>query len=311
MKTYSEYTWLKRQLAEMQEVLSQNIDSPLMRASLEKRIESIQSELDSIDSVEHFDTTLRLWFGGEAVYGSMGIFSDFASKTSVLLSNMIATKYIEIVSGDLNQSERGKIKGIGNGKMYISNILHGSFGYEMGWVRNDLFSEQDASQAIGEVISLIDMAAKDEVNLDDFLKNESPRTVTYLRNFYKTVSETSNILKMESGMNHTELSKTELQIGYSRVNQSNITETYITLEALLSGIFTDSGTFEFVDNKGHRQIGSTAEDLDDEQLTEYARRYTNEKCKLVMKEYKKNLIHGNPKVSYELLQIQDITEGTT
>ena len=103
----------------------------------------------------------------------------------------------------------------------------------MGWARNDLFSEQNASQAIGEVISLIDLAAKDEEHLDDVLKNESPRTVTYLRNFYKTVSETSNILRMESGMNHTELSKTELQIGYSRVKQSNITETYITMEALL------------------------------------------------------------------------------
>ena len=62
MKTYSEYIWLKRQLAEMQEVLSQNIDSPLMRASLEKRIASLQSELDSIGSVEYYDTSLKLWF---------------------------------------------------------------------------------------------------------------------------------------------------------------------------------------------------------------------------------------------------------
>lgn len=306
MKTIYEYIWLKRQLAEMEEVLRLNIDSPLMRVSLEKRIECIQTELNSIDAVEYFDTSLKLWFGGEAVYGSMGIFSDFASKTSVILSNMIATKYTEIISGKLNQSERGKIKGLRKGKMYISNILHGSFGYEMGWARNDLFSEQNASQAIGEVISLIDLAAKDEEHLDDVLKNESPRTVTYLRNFYKTVSETSNILRMESGMNHTELSKTELQIGYSRVKQSNITETYITMEALLSGIFTDSGTFEFVDNEGHRRIGSTAEDLDDEQLAEYARRYTNTKCKLVMKEYKKIPTHGKSKVTYELLQIQEI-----
>ena len=135
--------------------------------------------------------------------------------------------------------------------MYISNILHGSFGYEMGWVRNNLFSEQDASQAIEEVISLIDIAAKDEERLEDVLQSESPRTITYLRNFYKTVSETSNILKMESGMSHTELSKTELQTGYSRVKQSNITETYLTMEARLSGIFTDSGTFEFIDDQGH------------------------------------------------------------
>lgn len=306
MKTYSEYIWLKRQLAEMKEVLRLNINSPLMQISLEKRIESIQSELDSMGVVEYFDTSLKLWFGGEAVYGSMGIFSDFASKTSVILSNMIATKYIEIVSGKPTQSERGKIKGLGKGKMYISNILHGSFGYEMGWVRNDLFSEQDASQAIGEVIHLIDIAAKDEEHLDDVLQSESPRTVTYLRNFYKTVSETSNILKMESGMNHTELSKTELQMGYSRVKQSDVTETYITMEAILSGISTDSGTFEFIDNEGCRRTGSTTEDLDDEQLTEYARRYTREKCKLVMKEYKKKLTHGKPKVTYELLQIQEI-----
>lgn len=79
MKTYSEYIWLKRQLAEMEEVLRLNIDSPLMRVSLEKRIECIQTELNSIDAVEYFDTSLKLWFGGEAVYGSMGIFSDFAS----------------------------------------------------------------------------------------------------------------------------------------------------------------------------------------------------------------------------------------
>lgn len=307
MKTYSEYIWLKRQLAEMQEVLSQNIDSPLMRVSLEKRIENIQSELASIGNIEYFDTSLKLWFGGEAVYGSMGIFSDFASKTSVILSNMIATKYTEIVSGKLSQSERGKIKGIGKGKMYISNILHGSFGYEMGWVRNGLFSEQDASQAIEEVISLIDIAAKDEERLDDVLQNESPRTITYLRNFYRTVSETSNILKMESGMNHTELSKTELQIGYSRVKLSNIIETYVTMDARLSGIFTDSGTFEFVDNENHRRTGNTAEDLDEEQLAEYARLYINKQCKLVMKEYKESPSHGNPKApTYELLQIQDI-----
>ena len=111
---------------------------------------------------------------------------------------------------------------------------------------------------------------------------------------------------MESGMNHTELSKTELQMGYSRVKQSDVTETYITMEAILSGIFTDSGTFEFIDNEGCRRTGSTTEDLDDEQLTEYARRYTREKCKLVMKEYKKKLTHGKPKVTYELLQIQEI-----
>ena len=307
MKTYSEYIWIKRQLTEMQEVLSQNIDSPLMQVSLEKRISSLQSELDSIGSVEYFDTSLKLWFGGEAVYGAMGIFSDFASKTSVILSNMIATKYIEIISGKLSQSERGKIKGLGKGKMYISNILHGSFGYELGWVKNDLFSEQYASQAIEEVISLIDITAKDEENLEGILQKESPRTITYLRNFYKTVSESSNILKMESGMNHTELSKSELQIGYSRIKQSDIIETFITMEALLSGIFTDSGTFEFIDKDKHRRIGNTAENLDDKQLAEYARLYTNKNCKLIMKEYKETSTHGISKGPiYELLQIQDI-----
>lgn len=307
MKTYSEYIWLKRQLAEMQEILSQNMDSPLMRVSLEKRIAILQSELDSIGTIKHFDTSIKLWFGGEAVYGSMGIFADFASKTSTILSNMIATKYIEIISGKPTPSERGKIKGIGKGKMYISNILHGSFGYEMGWIKNDLFSEQDASQAIEEVISLIDIAAKDEEHLEDVLQHESPRTITYLRNFYKAVSTTSNMLKMESGLNHTELSKGDLQIGYNRIKESNITEIYTTMEARLSGIFTDSGTFEFIDNEGNRRIGHTSEDLDDDQLTEYARIYTNMMCKLVMKEYRETPTHGKPKTpTYELLQIQEI-----
>lgn len=306
MKTYSDYIWLQRQLAEMEKILNQNLDSPLMKASLENRIINLRSEIEEMGRMEYYDTTLRLWFGGEAVYGSKGIFSDFASKTSVLLSNMIAAKYAEIISGKPLDSGRGKIKGLGKGKMYISNVLHGSFGYEMGWVRNDLFSEQDVSQAIERVISLVDIAAKDEDQLEETLKSESPRTVSYLRNFYKTVSESSNILKMESGLHHIDLSKTELQIGYSRVKHTNITENYYTIEARLSGIFIDSGSFEFVDEEGHRKVGSTNDDLYDEDLAEYARRYTNKVCKLVIKEYKECPVHGKPKVSYELIQIQDL-----
>ena len=53
MKTYSDYMWLKRQLAEMTEVLSENLDSPLMRASLENRIESLKAELDTMEEMEY------------------------------------------------------------------------------------------------------------------------------------------------------------------------------------------------------------------------------------------------------------------
>ena len=112
---------------------------------------------------------------------------------------------------------------------------------------------------------------------------------------------------MDSGMHHTELSKTELQTGYSRVKQSVTIETNtITIRARLSGIFTDSGTFEFVDNENRRKTGNTAEDLDNEQLAEYARLYTDKECNLVMNEYREVPTHGNPKApTYELLEIRD------
>ena len=288
MKTYSDYIWLKRQLIEMEEALSNNLNSPLMRLSLENRISSIREELETFGTMHEYDTTLRLWFGGKAVYGSIGIFSDFVSKTSVPLTNMITAKYTEIVSGKLYDSERGRVRGIGKEKMFISNVLHGSFGYEMGWVNDNLFSEQDASEAIEKVINIINLVAKDEENLEEALNDESPRTVSYLRKFYKTVSESSNILIMESGMIHTEVSDHDL-----------------TIQARLSGIFTDSGTFEFLDEEGNRKVGSTNEDLDDEQLAEYARLFTNKECKLVIKEYMECPTLGKPKVTYELIQIQN------
>ena len=71
-------------------------------------------------------------------------------------------------------------------------------------------------------------------------------------------------------------------------------------------LFTDPGSFEFVDEDGHRKNGSTNDDLDDEHLAEYARLYTNKECKLVIKEYKECPAHGKPKVSYELIQIQSL-----
>ncbi|MBQ7072653.1 MAG: hypothetical protein IJM89_04725 [Bacteroidales bacterium] len=305
MKTYSDYIWLKRQLIEMEEALSNNLNSPLMRLSLENRISSIREELETFGTMHEYDTTLRLWFGGKAVYGSIGIFSDFVSKTSVPLTNMITAKYTEIVSGKLYDSERGRVRGIGKEKMFISNVLHGSFGYEMGWVNDNLFSEQDASEAIEKVINIINLVAKDEENLEEALNDESPRTVSYLRKFYKTVSESSNILIMESGMIHTELSDQDLKDGYNRIKQTELSEQYLTIQARLSGIFTDSGTFEFLDEEGNRKVGSTNEDLDDEQLAEYARLFTNKECKLVIKEYMECPTLGKPKVTYELIQIQN------
>lgn len=59
MKTYSDYIWLQRQLTEMENVLNQNLDSPLMKASLENRIANLRSEIDEMGKVEYHDTTLR------------------------------------------------------------------------------------------------------------------------------------------------------------------------------------------------------------------------------------------------------------
>ena len=251
MSTYSELEWLHRQLDETYRLLEDNKDSLLMRLSLEDRINMLESQIKDLGNIDNHDTTIRLWFAGDAVYGSKGISADFASLTSSLVSNMITTKYVELLSSPNHICDKGKIKGVSKSKMYLSNVLHGSFGYEMGWVNDNLFSELYGSLAIQEIIKLIGSAGTDEEIFKKLISNESPRVLGYLRKFYKELSDKSSYLRMESGMYSEILDKSSILLGNDRIKYSITNEKVIEAKGILRGLFMESGKFEFVDKEAH------------------------------------------------------------
>lgn len=304
MATYSEYQWLLRQLNETKLLLEENKDSLLMAISLTDRIKSIEKELSEMGKTEYYDSSIRLWFGGSAVYGSKGIFANFASETSALISSMVTAKYVELLSGGAKTAAKGKLKGKNQSQMYLSNILHGSFGYEMGWVEDELFSQEYASQAISEIMSLVEVTATDVEKFEEKLHNESVRTLTYLRKFYKIVSNKSNILKMESGMNYKELSTDQLMVGNSRISKTNMIEELKSIRGIFKGVLIDSGKFEFIDEEGKKYQGNTNEELTEDQLVDFNQEFSNCECTLILNEQSIFLPSAEPKTVLELRNIQ-------
>lgn len=306
MATYSEYQWLLRQLNETKLLLEENKDSLLMAISLTDRIQSIENELSEMEIKEYYDSSIRLWFGGNAVYGSKGIFVNFASETSALISNMVTSKYIELLQGGTNSATKGKLKGKNQSNMYISNMLHGSFGYEMGWVEDELFSQEYASQAISEIMNLVEVTATDIDKFEEKLHRESIRTLSYLRKFYKVVSNKSSILKMESGMNYWELSADQLSVGNSRISKTNMIEELKSYRGVFKGILIDSGKFEFVNEDGKKYQGNTNEELTEEQLVGFNQKFSNCECTLIINEQSIYLPSAGPKTVLELRNIQEL-----
>ena len=65
-----------------------------------------------------------------------------------------------------------------------------------------------------------------------------------------------------------------------------------------------SGKFEFLDEDGNIKHGKISEDIDEDMIVEYIRRYSNENCTMMILERNFTFKDGRESTSYELIDIQ-------
>ena len=162
MGNHSKKEWLQWQLTETQQLLEVSKDSLLMKVSLENRIEEIKRQLKELE--EHsVEAKISLLFAGNAVLGSMGIKSSFASKTMSSIQGMIKTQIVYDAYGEERIGKRGKLGKTKMGEMFLTGLPQGSFGFELSLMNNeDLFAEDYAANSIKEVMDIIQATATDQ-----------------------------------------------------------------------------------------------------------------------------------------------------
>jgi hypothetical protein len=203
-----------------------------------------------------------------------------------------------------NIGKRGKSKGTNYSELYLTSLPRGSFGVELSQMEStDLFSEEDVSQAITNVINIVEATTRNDESFDEIVDSIPARNLNSLKLFLKNIDEEDSILKIESGGRELEISKEQIHQGFERVNHHEIEDREVFLVGTLRGVLLEGGIFEFIDeSSGYTYKGHVGPELPEEKIENML----NKHCKVHLKESRTNFISGKSKILFELLDVMPI-----
>src|SRR5690625_3977113 len=118
---------LRSEIGELQRISDESPEEyAIGKYSLEKRIENLRTELAELDNSPEVYASAAVIFGGKPVLGSLGVDADFGPRVITDFQNIVAALNAER-QGELKN--KGPLPGKDDSKLYVTNALHGSFGF--------------------------------------------------------------------------------------------------------------------------------------------------------------------------------------
>lgn len=302
MNLFRKIEQLKAQILDTERMLEMVIDHPLMAEGFKEKINELKSELEKIPK-EAFEPRIQLLFSGNSVVGSQGIKSSFVAKTVNPFQEMVKTQAALVRFGRVGK--RGRAKKGASTDLYLTALPVGSFGVELSQLETtDLFDSIDVSNAIKQVMSIVESSATDDETFEKIIAEVPKRNLTNLRKLLEEVAENNSILKMESNEVGIQISEKKVKEAYLRVAETTDVENEFVIQGVFRGILLDSGRFEILDDNGKKLSGFISPDLSEDELILYDQSFLNEECQITLREHKTTFKTGNEKIEYELLEIK-------
>lgn len=293
---------LMAEIADTQKMLELVIDHPLMYEGFSERFNFLTRELESLPK-ETLEPSIQLLFSGNAISGSAGIKASFLSKTLTPFQEMVKTQFALVRFGKVGK--RGKTKKTTNTELFLTALPTGSFGVELTQLQfSDLFDSMDVSMAIKRVMHVVFEATKSDESFELIVENNPKRNLTNLKKFLKEVADESSMLKMESNELGIEISKEKISEAFGRVAATSDEESDLFVNGTFRGLLLESGRFEILNEEGRTLSGFVSEDLNEETLIEFDKKFLNTVCEIHLRVHKTHFKTGNVKTDYELLEIK-------
>lgn len=300
MADQSNNSWLYSQLSATEALMCSVGENPLMRKSLENRIEDLKAKIKEAERMPE-EAKLDVWFSGRAVYGSSGISSDFMQSTLQSIVGMIQSSTRERVRR--LKSEKKVVK-IPKGQFYVTALTHGSFGYELAYKEEGLlFEDVSVIESIDNVMSIIEIVTEDNLDLEAFVQENPIRLLSNLKDFFTVLKKKHSTLRMEAGSNNLCLGLPRISVGYNNICLSEISEKEESIEAVFQGAFIETGKFEYTDESGKVRHGFISENLSNLEIAELNRTFSRSECYLNVIRRIVSYTNGKKKENVELTGI--------
>lgn len=236
---------LASQLAALDALLaSLDEDDFISRQSLEYKRSELAEELKELS--QGFDTLGRvvLAFEGGPVTGSRGIDTTFAAKTLEDYQDLIAK---QVAAQDFSMARTGPVPFRSQARLNITNIVHGSFGFELEETGSDQMSMVESP--VRSAISVVDNALQafasgnDEV-YQGALAAVDGRVFLSIQSFYENMYRDSAALKIIEPERDIVIDQYDVIRARTRLTGVEVTDTPVSLVGELLGLTPISRRFD-------------------------------------------------------------------
>jgi hypothetical protein len=246
----------------------------LDRIGLESRVRDAQNELVRLESKTGHTGEAILFFYGAPVVEEHGIDARFSAEALKAYQDLIS-KQVAALLGPVGRS--GPIRAEKESHLHITNVVHGSFGFELEEVPASelLFEPTPLAQAIEGVTTLIQAVKESDEAFADVVAETDGRVYDSLREFLSTINKAGAEFRIVSETGEVAFDADSLETATERASAQRTEIEDQPIQGTFLGVLLDSRRFEHkVVETGEVLRGRVADSVDVRDLL----RWTDKPC---------------------------------
>lgn len=280
----------------------------LGRISLGSRLEDLQEELERLEGEFRTSASVVLAFEGGPVSGSRGIDAEFAANALHDYQELIAKQMIAADTGGLAQ--RGPVPSKDLAKLDITNLVHGSVGFQLeerGGDQPELIDSvvKRSIHAVDELI--LSFSGNNNDVFNDALAKVDRRVFITLQSFFENLYRDSAALKIIEDDHAFIIDQQAVLVARDRIQGVEVNDTEFTVRGELLGLAPIQRRFDFQPSAGGSVIsGQVGRRLSDDYLERLhgEERISGRIYQALMSRRTATRVDGSASESYTLLDLQ-------
>ena len=243
-------------------------DDIVHRISLSKRVQGLKLELESLEGELRPNAAVVLAFEGGPVEGSRAIDAEFATSVLHNYQELIAKQLAHAETGGLARSGPVPVRDLS--RLNITNVVHGSFGFQLEEKGSDQSSLIDSPTklAIMKVDSMLSaLASRDILTYDETIATIDRRIFLTVQKFYESMHNVSASLKIIEDDRAIMIDNASVNLVRERIHGVQVRDEDIILTGELLGISPVQRKFDLrVEESSLVISGQVHQSLSDEYL---------------------------------------------
>lgn len=230
---------------------------PLGAISLAARLEDVLEQIGNEKSRDKNHAAVTLLFYGTPVDGSIGIDAQFAGRAIQEYQSALSKHMVSVAGGQLGT--RGPIPERNLSKLNITDVVHGSFGFQLEEAsENDDMFATALKQAVDDISDILqNFSAPEEKKFEEAIEKIDSRTFTSIKSFFSLAHREGASFRIIDDDEEFLFDDAKVLRAYERVESVEFTEDTSEFSGTLIGVIPIGRRFEFRIDQTEEVISGT------------------------------------------------------